>query len=338
MRVALDGFGTDKAPIPEIKGAISVLKEREDIEVLMVGNEYELKRHLKGLEYPKERLKIFHAEQIVHHDDKPSDVIRTKKNSSIAVGLNLVRSKEADAFVSAGNTGAVMAFSLVILGRIRGVSRPAIGALFPNVEGGRNLLLDMGANIFVPSRFLVEFALMGSAFYTAMFNKRPRVALLSVGEEESKGGDVIVGARKILESLKGNFDFIGYVEGHEILQTKADIIVMDGFVGNVLLKFGESVLEVILEFLKQEIKRDPRALLGAALMKPAFRGVKKKADFEEYGGAPLIGTNGVVIISHGRSTSKAIHNAILVAETLKRRGLLERIQDYLDVQIPSSIN
>ncbi len=336
MRIALDGFGTDKAPIPEIKGAISVLRERDDVELILVGNEYELRKHLRGLEYPKDRLRIVHAEQIVHHDDKPSDVIRNKKRSSIAVGLDLVKNKYADAFVSAGNTGAVMAFSLVILGRIRGVSRPAIGALFPNVEGGRNLLLDMGANIFVPSRFLVEFALMGSAFYNAMFNRKPKVALLSVGEEKIKGGDVILNARKTLESLEGNFDFIGYVEGHEILQGKADVIVMDGFVGNVLLKFGESVLEVILEFLKQEVKKNPRALLGAALMKPAFREVKKKADFEEYGGAPLIGTNGVVIISHGRSTSKAIHNAILVADTLRRRGLLEKIEEYLNVQIPSS--
>ncbi len=338
MRIALDGFGTDKAPIPEIRGAISVLRERKDIELILVGNEYELRRHLRGLEYPKDRLRIIHAEQIVHHDDKPSDVIRTKKRSSIAVGLDLVKNKEADAFVSAGNTGAVMAFSLVILGRIRGVSRPAIGALFPNIEGGRNLLLDMGANIFVPSRFLVEFALMGSAFYNAMFNRKPKVALLSVGEEEVKGGDVIVGARKTLESLKGNFDFIGYVEGHEVLQGKADVIVMDGFVGNVLLKFGESVLEVILEFLKQEVKNNPRALLGAALMKPVFKKVKKKADFEEYGGAPLIGTNGVVIISHGRSTPRAIHNAILVADTLRRRGLLEKVEEYLNVQIPSSVD
>jgi fatty acid/phospholipid synthesis protein PlsX len=338
MRIALDGFGTDKAPVPEIKGAISALKEREDIEILLVGDEYEIKKHIRDLDYPKERLKIVHAEQIVHHDDKPSDVIRTKKNSSIAVGLNLVKNKEADAFVSAGNTGAVMAFSLMILGRIRGVSRPAIGALFPNVDGGRNLLLDMGANIFVSSRLLVEFALMGSAFYTAMFNKRPKVALLSVGEEEAKGGDIILSARKVLESLKGNFDFIGYVEGHEILQTKADVIVMDGFVGNVLLKFGESVLEVILEFLKSEVKKNPRALLGAVLMRPAFKEVKKKADFEEYGGAPLIGINGVVIISHGRSSSKAIHNAILVADTLRKRGLLDRIEDYLNVQIPSFTN
>ncbi len=338
MRIALDGFGTDKAPIPEIRGAISVLRERKDIELILVGNEYELRRHLRGLEYPKDRLRIIHAEQIVHHDDKPSDVIRTKKRSSIAVGLDLVKNKEADAFVSAGNTGAVMAFSLVILGRIRGVSRPAIGALFPNIEGGRNLLLDMGANIFVPSRFLVEFALMGSAFYNAMFNRKPKVALLSVGEEEVKGGDVIVGARKTLESLKGNFDFIGYVEGHEVLQGKADVIVMDGFVGNVLLKFGESVLEVFLEFLKQEVKNNPRALLGAALMKPVFKKVKKKADFEEYGGAPLIGTNGIVIISHGRSTPRAIHNAILVADTLRRRGLLEKVEEYLNVQIPSSVD
>lgn len=335
MRIALDGFGTDRAPIPEIKGALSVLEEREDIKIFLVGDEKELKRHIK---VHHSRLEIVHADEIVYHNDKPSDVIRTKKNSSIAIGLRLVKEGEADAFVSAGNTGAVMAYSLFTLGRIKGVSRPAIGALFPNISGGRNLVLDMGANIFVSSRHLVEFALMGSAFYNAMFNKRPKVALLSVGEEEVKGGEILIKARKTLSEINGNFEFIGYIEGHEILSTKADVVVMDGFVGNILLKFGESVLSVVLDFMKEEVKKSPRALLGAALMKPVFKNIKKKADFEEYGGAPLIGVNGVVIISHGRSTAKAIHNAILVADTLKKRGLLERIEEYLNVKTPTPSN
>ncbi|MEO0139293.1 MAG: phosphate acyltransferase PlsX [candidate division WOR-3 bacterium] len=335
MRIALDGFGTDRAPIPEIRGALSVLEEREDIRILLVGNEHEIKRYIS--EYHP-RLEIVHADEIVHHDDKPSDVVRTKRNSSMAVGLRLVREGEADAFVSAGNTGAVMAYALFTLGRVKGVSRPAIGALFPNTAGGRNLVLDMGANIFVSSRHLVEFALMGSAFYNAMFNKKPKVALLSVGEEEIKGGENLINARKTLSEIKGNFEFVGYIEGHEILSTKADVVVMDGFVGNILLKFGESVLGVILDFMKEEVKKSPRALLGAALMKPVFKNIKRKADFEEYGGAPLIGVNGVVIISHGRSTARAIHNAILVADTLKKRGLLERIEEYMHVQTPSPSN
>lgn len=335
MRIALDGFGTDKAPMPEINGVLSVLNERKDIKVLLVGDEHELKRHIRA-HHP--RLEIVHADEIVHHDDKPSDVVRTKKNSSIAVGLRLVREGKADAFVSAGNTGAVMAYALFTLGRIKGVSRPAIGALFPNTAGGRNLVLDVGANIFVSSRHLVEFALMGSAFYNAMFNKKPRVALLSVGEEETKGGEVLIEARKTLNKINGNFEFVGYIEGHEILSTKVDVVVMDGFVGNILLKFGESVLSIVLDFMKEEVKKSPRALLGAALMKPVFKNIKKKADFEEYGGAPLIGVNGVVIISHGRSTAKAIHNAILVADMLKKRGLLERIEEYMHVQSSTPSN
>ncbi len=327
MRVALDAFGTDNAPLPEIRGALKVLEEERDIEVVLVGDE---KRILDSLPETHPRLSIVHAPEVVYHHDKPSEVLKKRPNSSMAVAMELVRSGEADAFISAGNTGAVMAYALRKLGRIKGVRRPAIGALFPNINEGRTLVLDMGANIHVSSDMLVQFGIMGAAFYNALFHRHPRLALLNIGEEEEKGGDVIVQARKRLEFMDSHYRFVGYVEGHEILMDKADVIVMDGFVGNVLLKFGESILSTILEFIKREVKNNPRALLGAMLMKPAFKAVKKKADFEEYGGAPLIGVNGIVIIAHGRSSARAIHNAILVARTLHNHHLLEKTRRYLE--------
>ncbi len=327
MRIVVDAFGTDNAPKPEIRGVLSVLEERDDVEIILVGDEKIIKSNLHKT---NPRLHIVHASEIVHHDDKPSEIIRTKKDCSIKVGLELVKGGEADGFVSAGNTGAIMAFSLFTLGRIRGVSRPAIGAFFPNIEEGRNLVLDIGANIFVSSKILVEFALMGSAFYKVLFHRNPKVALLSIGEEDIKGGETIYEARRILSGINGNFEFVGYVEGHEILSTKADVIVTDGFVGNILLKFGESVLGVVMDFMKREVKRNPRALLGAYLMKRVFKNIKHKADFEEYGGAPLIGVNGVVIVSHGRSSSRAIHNAILVAKTLREQFLLEKLEEVMN--------
>ncbi len=331
MRVALDAFGTDNAPLPEILGALRVLEDERDIEVVLVGPEEEIRKHLKS-SHP--RLSIVHTPEVVHHEDKPSEVLKKRPNSSMAVGLRLVKEGEADAFISAGNTGAVMAYALRRLGRIKGAKRPAIGALFPNINEGRTLVLDVGANIHVSSDILAQFGVMGSAFYNALFHKRPRLALLNIGEENAKGGDVILNARKRLERENPHYEFVGYVEGHEILSDKADVIVMDGFVGNVLLKFGESILHTILEFIKREVKGNPRAMLGAALLKPAFKSVKKKADFEEYGGAPLIGVNGIVIIAHGRSSPRAIYNAVLVARTLYKHNLLEKIKAYLSPKTP----
>jgi len=327
MRVALDAFGTDNAPLPEILGALKVLEEERDIEVVLVGDERKIYDNLPRT-HP--RLSVVHAPEVVYHHDKPSEVLKKRPKSSMAIAMDLVRKGEAHAFISAGNTGAVMAYALRKLGRIKGVKRPAIGALFPNINEGRTLVLDMGANIHVPSELLVQFGIMGAAFYNALFHRHPRLALLNIGEEEEKGGSVIVEARRKLERMNTHYNFVGYVEGHEILADKADVIVMDGFVGNVLLKFGESVLSIILEFIRREVKGNPRALLGAMLLKPAFKAVRKKADFEEYGGAPLIGVNGIVIIAHGRSSARAIRNAILVARTLHEHKLLEKTRRYLE--------
>ncbi|NPB04354.1 MAG: phosphate acyltransferase PlsX [Thermotogae bacterium] len=327
MRVALDAFGTDNAPLPEIRGALKVLEEDRGVEVVLVGDVRKIREYLPTT-HP--RLSLVDAKEVVHHHDKPSEVLKKRPKSSMAVAMDLVRRGEADAFISAGNTGAVMAYALRKLGRIKGVKRPAIGALFPNINEGRTLVLDMGANIHVSSDLLVQFGIMGAAFYNALFHRHPRLALLNIGEEEQKGGEVIVEARRALERMNSHYNFVGYVEGHEILSDKADVIVMDGFVGNVLLKFGESVLSTILEFIKREVKGNPRALLGAMLLKPAFKAVRKKADFEEYGGAPLIGVNGIVIIAHGRSSARAIHNAILVAKTLHQHDLLNKTRRYIE--------
>ncbi len=326
FRVVVDAMGADDAPDVEVQGVLNYLKAHPEDEVVLVGRETQLRETLKRY-YGREThpsIEIVHAEEVVHHNEKPSDALRNKKNSSIAVGLRIYKEGRANAFVSAGHTGAVMAFSLFTIGRIKGVRRPAIGAVFPKLEGS-NLVLDVGANVDVSPKILFQFGILGSIFYSILFaNPRPRIALLSIGEEEVKGNKTVLKARELFE--RSDLNFVGYVEGHEILSDKADVIVMDGFTGNVLLKFGESVFSTLVKMIKREVKKHPSYMLGAMLMKGAFENVRKHADFEEYGGAPLLGVRGNVIICHGRSTPRAITNAIRVSKKLYEQNLVDKIE------------
>ncbi len=324
-RIALDALGSDRAPVPEVEGALQAVQEFDDLEVLLVGHRDQVEPLLKA-GHP--RLHLVHAEQRVEMTDKPSTALKTKPRSSIAEGLRLVKEGAAHAFVSAGNTGAVMAFSLFVLGRIKGIKRPAIGAFFPTIQQPA-LVLDVGANAVVKPLHLYQFAWMGSLFYAHMFGtEQPRVGLLSIGEEATKGNETVIEARKLMEQ-DPDLNFVGFVEGNDVLFAAADVVVTDGFTGNVMLKFGEGVVSFIARLVKAEIKRDPLALAGALLVKGALNRVKKHIDYEEYGGSPLMGVNGIVMIAHGRSSPRAIKNALKHARHLAEEGVVDLVAEQI---------
>jgi len=329
FKVAIDAMGSDNAPEPEIIGSIEYLKNFSDTQIYLVGPKNLLEEKIYKIYHKRsfKNLEIVNAEEIITTNEKPSDALKYKKNSTISVGLNLHKDNIVNSFISAGHTGAVMAFSIFTIGRIQNVKRPAIGAIFPTLEGN-NLVLDVGANVDISAQILFQFGIIGSIFYSILFNKQnPKVGLLSIGEEEVKGNQVVIEARKLYEN--SDLNFVGFIEGHEILSNKADVIVMDGFVGNTILKFGESVFLSLMGMIKKEIRKNPLYLIGAFLMKGAFNNVKKHADFEEYGGAPLLGINGNVIICHGRSSYRAIYNAISVSKKLYENRLVEKISEKI---------
>lgn len=323
VRVVLDAMGTDRCPDPEVEAVLILSKESPDIQPILVGDEQAIRESFRR-HNAIPRGPIVHAPQRVTMEDKPSEALKAKGESSMAVGMRMVREKEADAFVSAGNTGAVMGFALRLLGRLKGIHRPAIAAIFPSLKGPV-LVLDVGANTDPHPRNMVEFAVMGEIFARYILEKEsPRVAFLSIGEEDVKGNERLKEARPLLERIE-HLQFIGNIEGNHILEGKADVVVTDGFTGNILLKFGESVVQALKTMLKDRIRRNPLGLVGALLLKPALEGIKKEMDYEEYGGAPLLGVNGVVIIAHGRSGGVAMANAVRVAARFARESLNEKI-------------
>ncbi|MEN3044216.1 MAG: phosphate acyltransferase PlsX [Candidatus Hydrothermales bacterium] len=304
MKIVLDLFGTDRAPHPELKGAQLFLEENPNNFLYLVGTK-DLKNEVKL----SEKVEFVEAEERVFSDEKPSDVLKTKKNSTIAIGLNLLKEGKADVFFSAGNTGAVLAYSIKILGRLKGVKRPAICALFPT-EKNFCAVLDVGANADSRPIFLYQFGVMGKIFVEEVMGiENPRVALLSIGEEKTKGNELIIKAKEIFERDK-SLNFIGFIEGNEILKGKADVVVTDGFTGNALLKFGEGLVEFTYDFFFSLIKKSIKNIIGFYLMKNVFKSFLKKLSYEELGGAPLLGINGSVFIGHGRSSEIAIKNAL----------------------------
>jgi glycerol-3-phosphate acyltransferase PlsX len=315
MRIALDAMGTDRAPEPEILGTLEALQElASDVEVVLVGDEPMVRAAVaKHGPIPK-RLSFHHASERVTADDAPATVLRKKPDSSIVVGLKLHQQGAADAFVSAGNTGAMMAGSLFILRPLPGVARPAIGTLLPTI-GSPCLLIDAGANVDCKPQHLVQFAHLGSTYVRqTMGLAEPRVALLNIGEEPGKGSEVIAETYELLAKEPG-IKFVGNVEGRDIITDTCDVVVCDGFVGNVLLKFYESVAAVIVGMLKKKlVGRDEGAL---------FEDVFRVLDYSEHGGAPLLGVGGVSIICHGGSTPKAIKNALRVAAMAVRGDMVK---------------
>lgn len=323
MRVVLDAMGGDHAPLVNVEGAVETVNECDDVDVILVGDEPSIQKELRNKRYSSNRISVVHASQVVEMQESPMVAIRKKKDSSIRVGIGLVKAGKADAFVSAGHSGVVMATSLMLLGTAKVVDRPAIATLMPTLRDPF-IMLDVGATVDCNPHNLLQFALMGST-YCRLVLKRPdpKVALLSIGEEDIKGNEVTKEAFKLIKKSKLNF--IGNIEGKDIFSGKADVVVCDGFIGNIALKISEGLAETILKMLKQEISSVSTGRVGYLLMKPAIRKFKKRTDYDEYGGAPLLGINGTSIISHGRSSSKAIKNALRVAADYAAKRVFEAI-------------
>ena len=311
IKIAVDSMGSDNSPYSEVEGAVQAAKAY-GVNVILVGKESLLAPLLKeaggaGLS----SIEIRNATQVITMDEPPTAALRRKKDSSIRVAAELVRDKTASGLVSAGNTGAIMAISKMVFGAVPGVDRPALAAILPTLAG-HAVVLDVGANVTCKPHHLVQFAVMGHLFSKKIIGvASPRVGLMSVGEEESKGNDLTKEVHKALKQL--HLNFIGNVEGRDLYNGRADVIVCDGFTGNVALKTSEGLIEAVLKLLKDELSRNLKAKLGALLSQQSFKRLKKRLDYSEYGGAPLIGLRGVSIICHGRSSSNAIKNAIRVA-------------------------
>jgi len=322
-------MGGDRGPVVNIEGAVAAAREL-GLSVLLVGNEEELSRSLRRHSTNGLGITICHAPETVGMNESPSAALRKKKHSSIRVGLELVKRGEADAFISAGNTGAVMATAMVTLGSLPGVERPAIALIVPTLRG-QSILLDAGANADCKPRHLLQFAIMGDIYARQVMGKKsPTVGLLSIGEEESKGNELTREAFKELEEQR-SLNFTGNVEGREVFSGAADIIVCDGFTGNIALKISESAAEFFTVLLKEELEKGLVGKLGALLTRGAFRRFKKRVDYTEYGGAPLLGVGGMCIIGHGRSTAKAIKNAIRVAAECVENKVIEHIRKGIAV-------
>lgn len=320
ITIALDAMGGDHAPDEIVKGA-QLAVQNFDVSLVLVGNEGVLSSY--NIDHPN--IKIVHAADIISMDEAPLQAYKKKKNSSIHVGLELVKNNQADAFISAGNTGAVMSCSLFILGRIPGVDRPALASLIPTKKG-HALMLDMGSNVDSKPMHLEQYALMGHFFSSQVLHvNQPRVGLINIGEEAEKGNQLTQDAYGCL-SRNSTINFIGNLEGKDILFHKADVIVCDGFVGNALLKFGEGLVEFILTEIKHSIINGSLlSRLGGVLLRPVFQTLKKRIDYEEYGGAPLLGINGVSLVAHGKSKEKAIYSAIRTAMESVESDMIQKM-------------
>lgn len=330
MKIVVDAMGGDFAPQPEIDGSLQAIKEF-DYEIIFCGDKNILEPYFKKHKINSSKISICNATQSIGMHEKPSEACKTKKDASILVGMKLVAEKKADALVSAGNSGATVASALINLHRLYGVSRPAIATLLPTITG-YTLLLDAGANVNCKPKHLFQFAIMGSVFMKVIFKiPAPKVGLISIGEEEIKGDELTIQTHKLLQnvSTNGDINFIGNIEGKDIPKGKADVVVCDGFVGNVVLKFGEGVAQTFVKFLKDELRKHPLAWLGIGFFYKILKDIKKKIDYDEYGGAPLLGVNGTCIIAHGASTSKAIKNAIRIAGLFVKNNINAKVSQEL---------
>jgi len=335
ISIAVDAMGGDHAPKAEVEGAIRAAKTL-GVEVLLVGPHDLLSRELaqqdgaRGLP-----IRIVHASERVTMQDSVARAVRAKRDSSIRVASRLVRDGQAQGLVSAGNTGAVMATAKMVQGVVRGVDRPALASAFPTLTGSPAVMIDVGANVDCNPRMLAQFALMGDIYSRVVFRtQRPRVGLLSIGEEEHKGNELTRNAAPLLKSLPLNF--IGNVEGRDLYTGAADVVVCDGFIGNVALKVSEGMVDVITHLLERSLKATLKRKVGYVLSRNAYKDFRKRVDYSEYGGAPLLGVRGVVIICHGRSNAHAIKNAIRVAAELAGANIDSRLEHELR-SLPASL-
>ncbi len=334
MRVAVDAMGGDNAPIVEVEGAVAACREF-GIPVTLVGDRERLESELAKHSATGLDIDIFHASEVVGMHDSASDAVRKKRNSSVRLAFELVKNGKACAAVSAGNSGATMAAGMFVLKRIKGIERPAIAQIFPTLKG-QTLVLDVGGNVDCKSQHLVQFAIMGEVYARyAMGIKNPSVGLLSNGEEESKGNELTRETNAILRQTSINY--AGYIEGRDIFSGAVEVVVCDGFVGNVVLKLSEGLSEAAGKMLKGEIVKSWISKIGYLFVRGAFNRFKKIVDYAEYGGAPLLGINGVGMICHGGSNVKAIKNAVRFAHEYARSGVTEHVSEKLSENYPVSI-
>ncbi len=330
VRVAVDAMGGDNAPEQIVKGVVEAVNESADIQVSLFGLEDAVKAELQKYTYPSERITVVNAAESISMDEPPVMAIRRKKDSSIVKGLQTVREGTADAFVSAGSSGAILAGGQLLVGRIKGIERPPLAPLIPT-ESGVSLLVDCGANVDARPSHLVQFAKMGAIYMESVVGiKNPRVAIVNIGTEEEKGNMLVKETFPLLKACP-NINFIGSIEAREIPHGGADVIVCEAFVGNVILKLYEGLAGTLLAKVKEGLMSTLRSKIGAVLIKPALKSTMKGFDASQYGGAPLLGLKGLVVKVHGNSKSTEVKNALNQCRTFKQQNINEKIKQYIDV-------
>ena len=326
MKIGFDAMGGDHAPVENVKGAVDALALIKG-EIVLFGDELKINNELSQYKYDKARISIVGTTEVVENDDKPVKAIKRKSDSSMVVGMKALRKGEIDAFVSAGNTGALLAGSLLKVGRIKGISRPALCTIYPTMSGA-SVLVDAGANAECKSRQLVEFAYMGSLYAERVIGiKNPKVALVNIGAEETKGTPLYIETHQMLKET--DLNFVGNVEGRDVPSGKVDVIVADGFTGNIILKLTEGVALSFVKGLKNQIMKNTVGKVGGLLLKGNLGAFKKQLDYTEYGGAPLLGVNGLVVKAHGSSNAKAFMNAIKYAYIGVESDLVSEITEKI---------
>ena len=331
MKIVVDAMGGDHAPDEIVKGAVCALSKDKELKVVLTGDEAKISPVLAGLSYDKSRLEVVHCTEVITNDDAPTLAIRQKKDSSLVVALKLLKEdEEVQGFVSAGSTGAVLTGALLRVGRIRGISRPAVCPVLPTAKGGKVLIIDAGANAECKSVNLCHFALMGTAYAKAMGVENPRVGLVTNGTEDHKGDPLHQEAHELLKTLPG-INFVGNVEGRDIMSGNIEVAVCDGFSGNIALKTTEGTALAVMQIIKDNIKASFWAKVGYALfMKKAFKNIKRVMDYSKYGGAVLMGIEKVVVKSHGSSKSESICASILQAKDAAKSELTQTIKSMLE--------
>ncbi len=329
MKIAVDAMGTEKGTVIAIKGSYAAIKENPEIQITLVGKEEKIEAEIEKMQLDKVFFSIAPAPEVISMDDSVVVALKEKKNSSISVGINLVRKGKANAFVSAGNTGAIMAISLITLARLKGVTRPCLAALIPTFSQKEVILVDVGANVECKPIHLFQFSVMGSIYAREVLNiENPKVALLNIGSEENKGGDTLIETFKMLKNSPLNFT--GNIEGKDITSGKVDVVVCNGLVGNIVLKFAEGLAKTAIDIINKVTPKNTRDVIyfrGSRL----FEKIKSTLDYAEYGGVPLLGVNGVCVIAHGASSSKAIKNAIITSYQFSQSKTNKSIENTLKI-------
>jgi len=328
VRVAVDAMGGDYAPKEVVKGAVEAVNERKEIKIFLVGRQDSINQELEAYTYDRERIEVVHAEEVITNEEAPVMAVRRKKDSSIVVAMNLVKHGQADAFVSAGSTGAVLVGGQFIVGRIKGVERPPLAPLIPTAKGF-SLLIDCGANVDARSSHLVQFAKMGSLYMEHIVGvKNPRVAIVNIGAEEEKGNMLVKETYPLLKNCN-DINFVGSIEARDIPAGGADVIVCEAFVGNVILKLYEGLASTLVDKIKEGMMSSLRSKIGALLVKPALKNTLKSFDASEHGGAPMLGLNGLVVKTHGNSKSLEIKNSVIQCIAFCEQRINEKIKENI---------